>query len=230
MSSVGQHWLANIFWYKSLDSLDLTRTSALCRWDLLSYLLCVPAFWVERVNKYDSFWPVLCHPIWEKWMRLLKVSLSIKDWKQTNLMGVLWITGDKMTRKWFVPALWKMLRPFLQLIDQMCFNVYLDEHVCKDSLPGGTGVAILLSWLTQLAAPFPTHCSDYPILQSPALWWKAGSCIRLLSIRDRGLDLQCNLSVTCFLIQRLCFIKELFSLWHWEGLLRDNCLLPSFWR
>lgn len=71
-------------------------------------------------------------------------------------MGILQITGGKMTRRWFVPALWKMLRSFLKLSDQMCCHVYLDEHVCKDSLPGGAGVAIhlCLSWLTQLAAPF----------------------------------------------------------------------------
>lgn len=145
-------------------------------------------------------------------------------------MNILQITGDEMIRRWFVPALWKMLRPFLKLIDQMCCIMYLDEHVCKDSLPGGAGVAIhlCLSWPTQLATPFPIHCSDCPILQSPALWWKAGSCIRLSSIKDRGLDLQCNLSITCLLIQRLCFVKELFSLWHCGGLLRDDYLLPSF--
>ena len=52
----------------------------------------------------------------------------------------------------------------------MCCNMYLDEHVCKDSSLGGAGLAIhlRLSWLVQLATSFPTHCSNCLILQLPA--------------------------------------------------------------
>lgn len=45
----------------------------------------------------------------------------------------------------------------------MWCRVYLDERVCKDSLPGGAGVAIhlCLSWPAQLATP------PYPLLGLP---------------------------------------------------------------
>lgn len=58
-----------------------------------------------------------------------------------------------MVRRQFVPALWKTLSLFLKLVAQVCCNIYLDEHMCKDSALGGAGVAIHLhlSWLIQLA-------------------------------------------------------------------------------
>lgn len=76
------------------------------------------------------------------------------------LTDILQIAGGETVRTQFAPALRKMLRPFLKLLAQMCCSMYLDEHMCKDSSPGGAGVAIHLNWLMQLAGSFPTHCSN----------------------------------------------------------------------
>lgn len=75
----------SIFWRKSLGLFAPFPSSALCRWDLDNYLLCVPGFWVAKVDGYDSFfhsWPVLSPPFWGRewdcwmWVWTLKTEIS----------------------------------------------------------------------------------------------------------------------------------------------------------